>query len=93
MAAAIASSMRCTCDFEVGDDAVLHRLDGDDVAGSAAQHLLGVAPDSFDLAVHLVDGDDRRFVDHDALAARIHAGVGGAEVNREIARKERKQRT
>ena len=30
-------------DVEVGDDAVLHRLDGDDVAGRAAEHLLRAA--------------------------------------------------
>ncbi len=34
---------------EVGDHAVLHRLDGDDVAGRAAEHLLGLFADGLDL--------------------------------------------
>jgi hypothetical protein len=41
-------------DFEVGDDAVLHRLDGDDVAGRPAEHLLGFLADGFDAAVTLL---------------------------------------
>ena len=66
------------CDFEVGDDAVLHRLDGDDIARRTAEHLLGLFADRFDLAGIFVDGDDRGLVDHDALTARIHQGVRGA---------------
>ncbi len=75
-------------DVEVGDDAVLHRLDGDDVAGRAAQHVLGVFADGFDAAVDLVDGHDRGLVDHDALAACVDAGVGRAEVDGEVARED-----
>ena len=80
-------------DLEVGDDAVLHRLDGDDVAGRAAEHVLGVLADGLDPAVHLVDGHDRRLVDDDALAAGVDAGVGGAEVDGQVTRKQRKHRT
>ena len=65
-------------DFEVGDDAVLHGLDGHDVAGRAAQHLLGFFADRFHLAGVFVDGDDGGLVDDDALAARVDQGVGGA---------------
>ena len=36
--------------LEVGDDAVLHGLDGDDVARRAAEHLLGLLADGFHLA-------------------------------------------
>ncbi len=72
-------------DFEVGDDAIFHRLDGDDVAGSTAEHLLGLFADGFDFAGVLVDGDDGGLVDDDALAARIHKRVGGAEVDGEVA--------
>ena len=53
-------------DVEVGDDPVLHRLDGDDVAGCAAEHLLGLAADGFDPAVDLVHRDDGGLVDDDA---------------------------
>jgi hypothetical protein len=42
-------------DFEVGDDAILHRLDGHDVAGRAAQHLFGLFADGFDFVGVLVD--------------------------------------
>ena len=73
-------------DVEVGDDAVLHRLDGDDVAGRAAEHLLGFTADGLDAAVQLVDRDDRRLVDDDALALGVDAGVGRAEVDGEVSR-------
>ena len=54
-------------DFEVGDDAVLHGPDGDDVAGRAAQHFLGFLADGLHFAVVLVDGDDGGLVDDDAF--------------------------
>ena len=79
-------------DFEVGDDAVFHRLDGDDVARRAAQHLFRFFADGFDFAGVLVDGDDRRLVDHDAFAARVDQRVSGAEVDGEVARKHAEQR-
>ena len=80
-------------DFEVGNDAVLHRLDRHDIARRAAEHLLGITPDRLDASVQLVDRHNRWLVHDDAFAARVHAGVGGAEIDREIARKERKDRT
>ena len=80
-------------DLEVGDDAVLHRLDRDDIAGRAAQHVLRVLADRLDAAVHLVDGDNRGFVHDDALPARVHAGIGGAEIDRQVTRKQRQHRT
>ena len=80
-------------DLEVGDDAVLHRLDGDDVAGRAAEHLLGFVAHRLDAAGHLVDGDNRRLVDDDPLPARVDAGVRRAEVDRQVAREEREDGT
>ena len=80
-------------DFEVGDDAVLHGLDSHDVAGGAAQHLLGFLADGFHFPSVFVDGDDGGLVDDDALPARIHERVGCAEIDREIARKHAEQRT
>ena len=44
--------------LEVGDHAVAHRADGGDVAGRAAQHLLGLVAHGFDLRRQRVDGDD-----------------------------------
>ena len=80
-------------DVEVGDDAILHRLDRDDVAGRAAQHLLRFATDGFDAAVDLVDRHDRRLVDDDAAAFRIDAGIGRPEIDRQIGREKRQKRT
>jgi hypothetical protein len=80
-------------DFEVGDDAVLHGLDGDDVAGGAAQHLLGLAANGLHFAGIFVDGYDGRLIDHDALAGREDQRVGGAEIDGQIARKHAEERT
>jgi hypothetical protein len=71
-------------DVEVSDDPVLHRLDGDDVAGRAAQHFLGLSTDRFDAAVHLVHRDDRRLIDNDAAALRVHAGVRRAQIDGKV---------
>src|SRR5260370_21132144 len=54
-------------DLEVGDDAVLHRLDRHDVARRAPEHLLRVLADRLDAAVDLVDRHDRGLVYDDAL--------------------------
>jgi len=79
-------------DFEVGNHAVFHGLDSDDVAGSAAQHLFRFLAHSFYFTRVLVDGDDGGFVDDDALAARIHQGIGGAEIDSQIAGENAEQR-
>ena len=70
--------------LEVGDDAVLHRPDRDDVAGRAAEHLLGFLADGLDLAGLLVHGDDRRLADDDSLALAEHQGVRRAEVDGKV---------
>ncbi len=80
-------------DFEVGDDAVFHRLDGDDVARRAAKHLLGLFADSFDFTGVLVDRDDGGLVDHDAFAARIDQRVGRSQIDGKIAGEHAEQRT
>jgi hypothetical protein len=64
-------------------------LNRHDVARGPPEHFLGVLAHRFDAAVDLVDRDDRRFVDDDALAARVDARVGSAEVDREIAGEQR----
>lgn len=78
-------------DFEVGDDAVFHRTNGDNVPRRAAKHLLGFFADRFDLSIVLVNRDDRRFVDDDALVLHEDEGIGRAEVDGEIVRKNTKQ--
>ncbi len=77
---------------EVGDHAVFHRADGLDIARHLAQHLLGFLAYGLNGflaagAALVADGDDRRLVEHDALAAHINERVGGAEVDGQIRRK------
>ena len=52
--------------------------------GVRPEHLLRLGADRLDPAGDLVDRDDRRLADDDALAAREDAGVGGAEVDGEV---------
>ena len=78
-------------DREVGDDAVLHRPDGFDVAGHLAEHRLGFGADRLDglLAVgaaFVADGDDGGLVEDDALAAHVDQRVGSAEVDGQVRR-------
>ncbi len=78
-------------DREVGDDAFLQRADGGDVVRRAAEHLLGFFADrghrfcAAGTAV-LANGDHGWFVQHDALAAGIDQGVGGAQVDGQVVR-------
>jgi len=68
-------------DFEISDDAIFHWLDGDDVAGRAAKHVLGFLAHGFHLAGVLIDGDNRWLVDDDALARRENQRVSRAEID------------
>jgi len=79
--------------FEVGNHAVLHWLDGHDVAGRAAQHLLGFLAHGFHFAGVLVDSYNRRLVDNDALDGRKDQCVGGAEIDGQVAGKHAEERT
>ena len=72
-------------DVEVGDGAAAQRPHGDDVAGRAADHLPGLVAHGQHLAALAVEGDDRRLVQHDAPALGVHQGVGGAEVDGQVA--------
>src|SRR5581483_2097365 len=76
-------------DGEVGDYTVFHRPDGSDIAGRAAEHLLGGEPHFLDhfLAIRtavLADCDDRRLVEDDSLAPDVDQRVGGAEIDGDI---------
>ena len=79
-------------DFEVGDHAVFHRLDGHDVAGSAAQHVLGFLAYRFHLTGVFVDGHDRGLVDNNALTGGEDQCVGGPKIDSQIARKHAEER-
>src|SRR5690606_32163867 len=74
---------------EVGDDAVLHGPYGFDIAGHPPQHLLGFPPHRLNdflaaRAAVVANGDDRRFIQHDTLAANVNEGIGGSEVDRHV---------
>jgi hypothetical protein len=77
---------------EVGDDTVLHRLDGDDVARRAAEHLLGLLAHGLDFVGLGVDRDDGGLVDDDALAVGVDQRVGRAQVDGEVIGEEAEQR-
>ena len=70
--------------LEVVDHAVLERPDGADRAGRAAQHALGLAAHGVNFAGAVVDSDDRRLGEHDAAAADVDEGVGGAQVDGDV---------
>ena len=71
-------------DVEVGDDAVLHRADGGDVAGRAAEHPLGLVADGADLAGDGVEGDDGGLAQDDALVLHVDERVGRAEIDADV---------
>src|SRR3990167_3815129 len=80
-------------DGEVGDHAFLHRPDRLDRSRRATEHLLGFVADGKDGAivatgVILTDGDDRGFVQHDALVAHEDQGISGTQVDGDIAGEE-----
>ena len=66
--------------------------DGHDVAGRAAQHLLRFFAHRFDFAGVLVDGDDGRLVDDDALAFGENKRIGGAQIDRKVRGKKAEKR-
>ena len=70
---------------EVGDDAVLEGTHGDDALGRLADHRLGFGAHAEGAPGPGVDGDHARLGDDDALAAHVDEGVGGAEIDAEIA--------
>src|SRR3546814_9307251 len=72
-------------DVDVGDHAVTQRADRLDAVGGLAHHQLRIVADRLDPLdpVQRLDRDDRRFVEHDALAAHIDHRVCGAEVRSE----------
>ena len=73
-------------DLEVGDDAVAQGADGLDVAGRAADHLLGLVADGQDLLapVLVADRHHGRLVEDDAAALDVDQRVGRAEIDRHV---------
>jgi hypothetical protein len=72
-------------DVEVGDDAVAHRPDGDDVAGRLSDHFLRGGADGLTVQEDFVrsfpHGHDRRLRQDDALSADVDQRVAGPEIH------------
>ena len=71
---------------KIRNHAVFHRPDGDDVAGRAPEHALGLHAHGGDAlgaagTAFLANGDHRGFVEHDALAAYINESVGSTQID------------
>ena len=76
-------------EHEVGDHAAGQRADDGDPLRGAALHLPGHVTDrgaaGEDLAAGLIDGHDRRLIQHEPFAGNGHQRVGGAQIDRQIA--------
>ena len=78
---------------EVGNDAVLQRTDGRDIAGRAPKHTLGFAAHRRDLllAVGCAYRHNGGLIQNDATAAYKNKGVGGSKIDGKIAGKDASQ--
>jgi hypothetical protein len=76
---------------EVLDGAAADGAEDLHVLRLAPEHLVSLAADLQNLARVLVDGDRRRLVEDDAAAGRVDERVDGAEVYRQIVRKDTTQ--
>ena len=66
--------------FIVGDDTLAQGTHGDDVAGGAAQHALGLRADGQRLAGVLVDGHHGRLAQGDTLALHEHQNGSSSQI-------------
>ncbi len=67
---------------KVGDDTVLHRSNGADVARNTPKHLLGFPADGMNRSFtvrtsFLTNGNDTRFVEDNSLSTHINERIGG----------------
>ncbi|MNE52873.1 hypothetical protein D3C80_1475660 [compost metagenome] len=76
-------------DAEVGDDAVLHRTNGSNVARRTAQHAFGFGTDGDDafLVAMGTDGNNRGLIQDDTALTHVNKGVGSTQVDGQIAGK------
>ena len=68
--------------FKVGNDAADQRSFDRHITSFAAAHLGCLKAKGDDLLGHLIDRDERRFVEHDAAALDRNDSTRGAEVDR-----------
>src|SRR5262249_59325725 len=76
---------------EVGDDAVLEGADGDDALRGLADHRFRFDAHGEGPATLSIDGDDGGLGDDDPLAADVDEGVGGPEVDPQVAAEDTEQ--
>jgi hypothetical protein len=70
---------------KIGDDAVLHRADGDDVSGRAPDHLFGLVTDGQHCSRVPLHGHHRGLLQHDPAVADKNQGIGSTQVDSHIA--------
>src|SRR5690606_16180597 len=68
----------------IGDDAITHRPHGDDVAGGAAEHAIGLFTDGFYLAGISNHSDNRGLPEEYPLAFDIDQHGGSTEVDPDL---------
>src|SRR5262249_55586949 len=78
---------------EVCNNAVLHRPDGNNVSGCPAKHIFGFLTDGLRLVRKLIDSNNRGFVDDDTATFGVDQSIRCAQIDREIAGEQTKQRT
>ena len=81
------------CHLKVSYNPVFERSNGSDIAGSPAQHSLGINTYSGDifLVVAIANRDDRRFIQYDTLLSNIDQGISRPKVNGKVIRKHASQ--
>ena len=70
--------------FEVGDDAVLQRTDGDDIGRRAAEHAFRLVADGEHFVRAGLHRHDRRLAQDDALILDVDERVGRAEIDADV---------
>ena len=71
-------------DVKIGNHPIFHGFDGHYVAGSPAQHFLGLMANGFYLSGVSIDGNNGGFVDDDSLSAGVNQCVGSAEIDGKV---------
>ena len=70
--------------IKIGNHAVFHRADGDDVAGGASEHRLGFVTHGEHVFGAGLDGDNGGFAQHDAFIFQENQRVGGSEIDTNV---------
>jgi hypothetical protein len=71
-------------DIDVRDDTILERANRLDAVGRAAQHALGLEPDTHNPTTPPFNRDDGRLVEHDALPLHVHEGIRRPKIDGDV---------